>query len=171
MANIFGVRRTDPPEELINIPDRGAEALINILVLAASALAETDSQKRLAVWLAEHDRMLGIGDVGFYLADMPWDAESFEQDRQFMVRVTDAASQKTGWEALEYRPNADHLMPMLGWFRKSFVRLKPADVDLNALENWLDDMDDDDPVFHGFPRCQRHGVYLTWFGCHLCNSK
>lgn len=171
MANIFGVRHTDSPDALISISDRGAEALFNILVLAASALAETESQKRLTVWLAEHDRNYGVGNVGFFLADMPWDAASFEADRQFMVRVMDAASQKTGWEVLEYRPNAEHLMPMLGWFRKSFVRLKPEDANPEALENWLGDMDDDDPVFHGFPRCQQHGAYLAWCGCHICNSK
>ena len=33
MANIFGIRRSDPPEELVSISDRGAEALIDILVL------------------------------------------------------------------------------------------------------------------------------------------
>ncbi len=171
MANIFGIRRSDPPEDLVSIPDKGADALLDILVLAASALAETDAQRRLTVWLAEHDRNYGVGTVGFYLSDMPWDSDSFEEDRQFMVRVTDAASQKTGWEVLDYRPNADHLMPMLGWFRKGFVRLKTADINHGILSDWLSDMDDDDPVFHGFPRCKKHGVYLAWHGCRICNAK
>lgn len=171
MANIFGIRRSDPPEELVSISDRGAEALIDILVLAASALAETESQKRLTVWLSEHDRNYGVGSVGFYLAEMPWDSASFEEDRQFMVRVTDAASMKTGWDALDYRPNADHLMPMLGWFRKGFVRFRAADINPDALENWLCDMDDDDPVLNGFPRCKKHGTFLAWHGCRICNQK
>ena len=87
-----------------------------------------------------------------------------------MVRVTDAASQKTGWERLSYRPNAEHLMPMLGWFRKCFVRLKATDIDQNSLRNWLAQMEDDDPVLCGFPKCPHHGVYLTWLGCQICNS-
>ena len=169
MANIFSFRRNDPPEEHISIPDRGTDALLNTLLLAASTLAETESQKRLTVWLAEHDRKFGSGAVGFCIANMPWDAATFDEDRRFFVRVTDAASQCTGWERLSYRPNAEHLMPMLGWFRKCFVRLKPEDTDPAFLAAWLDQMDDDDPALNGFPRCPQHGIYLAWCGCQICN--
>lgn len=170
MANIFSFRRNDPPEENISISNMGTDVLIDILVLAASALAETNSQRQLAVWLAERDQRVGSGTVGFCIADMPWDAASFDADRDFMVRVTDAASKRTGWEKLSYHPNADHLMPMLGWFRKCFVRLKPEDINPNVLTQWLADMDEDDPVPNGFPRCARHGLYLSWLGCRICGK-
>lgn len=170
MANQFSFRRSDPPEEHISISNRGTDALLNILLLAASELAETESQKRLTVWVAEHDQKVGDGVVGFCIANMPWDAATFEEDKRFMVRVTDAASQKTGWEKLSYRPNAEHLMPMLGWFRKCFVRLKPTDIDPNSLRNWLAQMEEDDPARCGFPKCPHHGIYLTWLGCQICNS-
>ena len=168
MANIFSVRRSDPPEEQISISDQGTDVLIQILVLAASALAETDSQKRMAVWLAEHDATRGTGSIGFCIADMQWDPASFEADRQFMVRTADAASQRTGWQSLNYWPNAKALMPMLGWFRKGFVRLRAADINAAALPHWLDEMDGDDPVLNGFPRCKKHRTYLTWNGCIAC---
>ena len=170
MANIFSVRRSDPPEEQISISDQGTDVLIQILVLAASALAETDSQKRMAVWLAEHDATRGTGSIGFAIADMPWDSASFEADRQFWVRVMDAASQKTGWDTLNFRPNAERLMPMLGWFRKRFFRLRAEDINPDALAGWCDEMDDDDPTLNGFPRCRQHGVYLTWCGCRICGN-
>lgn len=170
MTNIFSFRRNDPPEGQISISDLGTEALLNVLVLAASALAETQSQKRLTVWLAERDRKIGSGAVGFCIANMPWNAATFEEDKRFMVRVADAASQRTGWEKLSNYPKAQHLMPMLGWFRKCFMRLKIEDIDPNNLEAWLDNMDDDDPVLNGFPKCRKHGIYLTWFGCQLCGK-
>lgn len=169
MQNIFSFRRDDASEEQISISDLGTDVLLDVLVLAGSALAETESQKRLTVWLAEHDRKIGSGSVGFCIANMPWDAESFEDDRRFMVRVTDAASQKTGWQKLNYWPNAERLMPMLGWFRKCFMRLKPADIDPKYLTAWLSGLDDDDPTLAGFPKCEKHGALLTWCGCRICN--
>ena len=170
MPNYFSIRRSDPPAEKISISDRGTDALMNILLLAASEIAETESQKRMTVWLAEHDRKRGRGTMGFCIAEMPWAAESFAADKRFLVAVTDAASQQTGWEKLDYRPNSDALMPMLRWFRKAFFRLQPADVNPHALEGWLADMEPDDPVLNGYPRCPRHGIYLSWCGCQICNS-
>ena len=170
MAGIFSIRRNDPPEQQVSISDTGTNVLLTVLVLAGSSLAETDSQRRLIVWLAEQKLNEGICS-GFSLSDMPWDAASFDTDRQFMVRTADAASQKTGWQTLNYWPNANALMPMLGWFRKGFVRLKTADINHGILNDWLSDMDDDDPVFHGFPRCKKHGILLAWHGCRICNTK
>ena len=170
MANIFGVRRTDPPDEMISISNRGTDALLNILLLAGAELAATDQQKRLMVWLGEHDQKAGQGTVGFFLSDMPFAPESFEEDRRFLVDVVDAASRKTGWNKLSYTPNEEHLRPMLGWFRKRFMRLKLSDINPDALNDWLNNMDDDEPAFNGFPRCKTHGVYLSWLGCQVCNN-
>lgn len=171
MADIFCVRRSDPDEQKISIPDRGTEVLISVLTLACSALAETDSQRRFAVWLAEHDRRLGTGFIGFALAEMPWDADSFEADRDFMVRAVDAASMRTGWEKLPYLPNELQLRPILGWFHKQFLRLKITDIDPYALGDWLDDMEPDDPARNGFPKCAAHGIYKSFLGCRICNGK
>ena len=169
MAGIFSIRRSDSAEEQISISDTGTNVLLTVLVLAGSALAETDSQRRLIVWLAEQKLNEGVCS-GFSLSEMPWDAESFEADRQFMVRTADAASQRTGWQSLNYWPNAKALMPMLGWFRKGFVRLRAADINAAALPHWLDEMDGDDPVLNGFPRCKKHRTYLTWNGCAVCSN-
>jgi len=170
MAGIFSIRRNDPQEEQVSISDTGTNVLLTVLVLAGSALAETDSQRRLIVWLAEQKLNEGVC-AGFSLSDMPWDAESFEADRQFMVRTADAASQKTGWQTLNYWPNAKALMPMLGWFRKGFVRLKAADIDPARLTHWLSEQNEDDPVLNGFPRCKKHKAYLTWNGCIACGGE
>ncbi|MCQ2416500.1 MAG: hypothetical protein MJ071_01655 [Oscillospiraceae bacterium] len=171
MANYFSIRRSDSEDETVSISDQGTNVLISVLLLAGTHLAETDSQKRLIVWLAEHDRKIGSGMIGFCLAEMPWNAETFETDRQFMVRVVDAASRKTDWDKLNYVPNEPNLRPILGWFRKGFSRLRKEDVNENVLAVWLDNLDEEDPGFCEFPKCRRHGIFETWVGCQICNCK
>ena len=171
MLNIFSVRQSDPQEEKITVSDAGADALIAALTLAGSALAVSDNQKQLIVWLAEHDKRLGSGFLGFCIAEMPWSPETFLQDRAFMVRAVDAASEETGWETLACKPDSAQLRPILGWFRKRFVRFQPDDIDPLAKQDWFDDMEDDDPVKTGFPRCPRHGTLLTYLGCQVCHMQ
>ena len=171
MSNIFSVRQNDPPEEKITVSDAGTDALIAALLLAGSALAVSDTQKQLIVWLAEHDRRLGAGFLGFCIADMPWSPDTFPQDRAFMVRVVDAASEERGWETLASRPDSVQLRPILGWFRKRFVRFQPEDIAPLSRADWFDDMEDDDPVKNRFPRCPRHGTLLTYLGCQVCHMQ
>lgn len=171
MANIFCVRQEDPPEEKITVSDAGTDALIAALTLAGSQLAVSDNQKQLIVWLAEHDRRLGAGFLGFALAEMPWSADTFQQDKNFMVRVVDAASEELGWETLAARPDAVQLRPILGWFRKRFVRFQAEDIAPLSRTDWFEDMDEDDPVKNGFPTCPRHGTLLTYLGCQVCHMQ
>lgn len=170
MANVFCVRQSDAPDEKITVDDRGTDILISVLALAGSALAETDSEKRLIVWISEHDRKIGAGFIGFALAEMPWNPETFDSDRAFMVRVCDAASKHTGWDTLSVLPKESELFPILGWFRKRFVRLKAEDIDRYARTDWEEDMEPDDPVLCGFPRCPHHGTLLTCLGCQVCHA-
>lgn len=171
MANIFSVRQNDPPEEKITVSDAGTDALIAVLSLAGSQLAVSDNQKQLIVWLSEHDRRLGAGFLGFCIADMPWSPETFMQDRNFMVRVVDAASEELGWDTLASKPDAMQLRPILGWFRKRFVRFQAEDIAPQSRAEWFEDMEDDDPVRCGFPRCPRHGTLLSYLGCQVCHMQ
>ena len=44
------------------------DVFFNVLVLSGSALARTDSERRLVVWLAEKDQSrMGYGAIGFDL--------------------------------------------------------------------------------------------------------
>ncbi len=52
-----------------------------------------------------------------------------------------------------------------------------SDMDLRmfhqeAARKWLHDTMDvpDDPIVCGYPRCPKHPVLLTVFGCHICNN-
>ena len=64
--------------------------VISTLVLAASALAQTDRQRELAVWFASHDQgVFGLGMVGLDVSDLPWRADTFEADRTMRRTITD----------------------------------------------------------------------------------
>ncbi len=170
MANQFGIRRGSTGGDCISITNGGTDVLINVLTLACAARAKTESEKRLAVWIAEHDQTIGRGIVGFDLDAMPWDPETFESDRRFMVDVIDTASLKTGWELLCYSPNEDYVTVWLRWFKRGFLRLKASDIRPAILPEWLEGQEEDDPAQCGFPRCEKHGIYLTYLGCQVCNS-
>ena len=84
-------------EDCLHIQNGSTSMLINILCLSGGRLAETESQKRLMVFLAEKNQsVVGIGNVGFNIVDMPWDRRSFHEDKAFMLRVIEGAKNKLG---------------------------------------------------------------------------
>lgn len=142
---------------------------LDVLVLSGSALARTDSERRLVVWLAEKDQSrMGYGAIGFDLTEMPWTLDTFEADKNFLLQAVAAARDRLNWEKLDYRPNEEMLYPCLDRFSElisSFSQVQPG-----ALEEWLAESDASDPVMSGFPRCPKHQTLLSIFGCHICNN-
>jgi hypothetical protein len=85
---------------------------------ARSDLAETDRQREFAAWFASNDHgVFGLGTVGFDLSELPWSPETFAADREFVLRVIDAARARMGWERLGYRLREERLQPSLDQFR------------------------------------------------------
>ena len=111
---------------------------------------------------------MGAGTVDFDLWEMPWDSNTFEEDRAFLLRVVSGAKERLGWEKLDYRPNEDMLFLCLDHFSELISGL--AQIQPGALEEWLAESDPSDPVMSGFPRCSRHQTLLSIFGCHICNN-
>ena len=111
---------------------------------------------------------MGAGTVDFDLWEMPWDSNTFEEDRAFLLRVVSGAKEPLGWEKLDYRPNEDMLFLCLDHFSELISGL--AQIQPGALEEWLAESDPSDPVMSGFPRCSRHQTLLSIFGCHICNN-
>lgn len=61
------------------------------------------------------------------------------------------------------------------WVDTDFDDMKRFVLDVieeEAARKWLHDTMDvpDDPIVCGYPRCPKHPVLLTVFGCHLCNN-
>lgn len=144
---------------------------IDVLILAGSRLAEIVDEKRLIVWFAEKDQSkVGMGTVDFDIREMPWYVNCFEESRRFMMKTIELAESRTDWGKLDYTPNEKLLFPVLNKFSGMLSKLSAKDIIPNALREWLDAADKDDPVLLGFPICGRYGTLLSCYGCHLCNN-
>ena len=147
------------------------DVFLNVLVLSGSALARTVGEKRLTVWLAEQDQSrMGFGAVGFDLRDMPWNPDTFEEDRNFLLCAVAGAKARQGWARLDYRPNEDMLFPCLDRFSELISKMDASEIERGVLEEWLAASHPSDPVMCGFPVCPKHHVLLTVFGCQICNN-
>lgn len=166
MSNIISLN-----SDTISMSNGLTDVFISVLVLSGSRLAETVDEKRLIVWLAEKDQSkVGMGTVGFDIREMPWNINRFEESCRFMRETVVLAKNKTDWDKLDYTPNDELLFPVLNKFSDMLSKLAAKDIDPSALGEWLADADSDDPVFLGFPKCEKHGALLSCFGCQLCNN-
>lgn len=144
---------------------------IDVLSLSGSQIARTPDEKRLIVWLSQKDQSkVGIGTVGFDICEMPWNSETFESDKAFILNVIEQAKNKAGWGCLQYKPREDFIFPCLDSFRKLILLMTVDDINPAALEEWLAGAEGNDPVLCGFPVCGKHHTLLTLFGCHVCNN-
>lgn len=133
---------------------------IATIVIAASSQAVSSTQKRITIWLASRDQaMLGLGTVGFDIAELPWDLATFVEDRGFLAHSVDRASNQFGWEVLGYTPDAEVLFSKLQQFRRLLEHLKVADLSPAQY----DDVDE-------FIKCPTHNAYLHRGGCVICND-
>lgn len=148
----------------------GTDAFLNVLLISGSPLAKTISQKRLLVWLAEKDQIVSRGCSGFNIIDMPWDLDTFDEDKMFLISVINAALERRHWELLDYSPNVEIIDRYLEQFKSLLTAITPQKINKTALHDWLSDKDNDDPVNCGFPKCQEHGVLLSFLGCQVCNN-
>ena len=171
MANVIGLHPQAERNDSFSMSNGLTAVFTDVLALSGSRLAQTADEKRLVVWLSERDQSkLGGGTVGFDLCDMPWNPQTFEDNKKFLLSAAESAKHGLGWEYLDYTPNKSLLFPCLDKFAALISKLDIVDICPNALEEWLDAADDSDPVRRGFPTCPKHHTLLTVFGCHLCNN-
>ena len=43
-----------------------------------------------------------------------------------------------------------------------------ADIQPEALKEWLSEAEADNPVYRAYPRCPKHKVFLSCLGCKIC---
>lgn len=147
-------------------------AFIDVLVLSGSRIAVSDSEKRFMVWLAEHDQSrVGGGTVGFEISEMPWNKADFPECKAFLLNAVKFAEQRLGWEVLDYSPNEKTLFPALKKFAELITDFSVKDINPDGYEEWLAASSGEyDPMQKGYPKCEKHGVYLSCYGCHICNN-
>jgi len=145
---------------------------ITVLGLSGTRLAKTDDEKKLLVWILEKDQSkCGIGTVGFAISEMSWIKENFECQKTFMLEVVKGVKEKLGWETLDYTPKEEIIFPFMDTFSDMIKELKKEDIDENAIEEWEKACEDYEPLYNGYPVCEKHNVLLTIFGCHVCNDR
>lgn len=163
-----GIRDLD-----LKMTNGGTSVFINVLCLSGGRLAETESQKRFMVFLAEQNQEIyGNGTIGFDIVEMPWDKNSFGEDKAFMLRVIEGARKKLGWETLlRYTPNEERIYDDLSKFQKLIERMTADDIIEASLSEWLSDISksaEKDPIRCGFPKCKIHDAYIGVYGCQIC---
>lgn len=151
------------------------DVFIDYLLISGSELANSESEKRMISFLAEKQQsIMGMGNVGFDIIEMPWSKETFEQDKVFWLNVIEHASvlsrQKKVWMKLGYEPGKSHIDYALNGFTVLIKRMTLMDIDENNLKEWLAESEPDDPVCCGYPKCPNHGIILSFCGCKLCND-
>lgn len=147
--------------------------LLTVIGLSGSALAENDFEKNIIVWLAEKDQnIVGLGTVGFDITEMPWDRIYFEKQKNFMLKVLDGVINKLGWETLDYEPNTQIIFDKINQLKDMFMQIVSEDINYNSVDEWFEDESID--IFNslkvGYPKCTKHGIYLSTFGCIACND-
>jgi hypothetical protein len=146
----------------LKLSNGATEVLLAVLLLAGSDLAENDWERHLVVWLAEHDQgLFGRGCVGFDLDEIAWNADSFDAEKRFFLRVIDAAAARHRWTVLSYDP--PYAGEYLSTLRAMIEALPPPPAGQCRL--WELRF----PIAIG-DRCPEHDVLLHGEGCLLCNE-
>ena len=170
MSNSIGFNSKTSDYDL-HMSNGSMSMFINILCLSGGRLAATDSQKRLMVFLAEKNQSaVGLGNVGFDIVEMPWDKASFDEDKAFMLKVTEGAKNRLGWETLGYQPNEEFVAEFTSKFAKLIDHMTFDDINEDELTEWLAGADETDPVNQGYPKCTIHDAYISCHGCQICTD-
>lgn len=159
--------------EPISMSNGLTSVFIEVLVISGSILANTDREKELIIWLAQRDQsVVGIGTVGFDIDEMPWTIDSFSSEKDFMLQTISHATNGLGWEKLGYKPRQDRVVHCLKQFGLMITAFHHEDVNLDNYIEWaeVEEGDDNPTIPRGYPKCERHDIYLSCHGCILCNN-
>ena len=176
MGNIISFDGTvSVDDDSLSMSNGLTNVFIDYLLISGSQLAESESEKRMIVFLAEKQQaIVGMGTVGFDITEMPWQTDSFEADKDFMLETIDNAwvlsFEQSVWIKLGYEPDKKFLEYALSRFETLIKRMTINDIDENNLKDWCSATEEDDPINCGFPKCSKHGVLLSFCGCKLCND-
>lgn len=140
---------------------------VSVLALAASSLATTDRQRLFAVWFASRDQgVFGGGMVGFDVSELPWSEADFEADKDFVVRVIEAAQARTGWQRLDYQPHQEWVQQSLEGFYTLIAVFEITHACHSLAQIWPFGQPNSP-----FEQCPLHQVYLHEYGCVICNDQ
>ena len=167
MGNMITSERNNDPA-YVKMSNGLTDAVLCMLVVSGSALATTEREKDLVVWLASHDQSIyGLGAVGFDLSELPWTTEQFEVEKQFLLRVITSCKTKEYWHLFDYDSHGDvvvrWIIPWLETLEQMIERLRREAVHPAATLEWWQERPPE------LRRCPLHSAYLHRDGCIVCN--
>ncbi len=163
MSNIIMLHKKC--SECIHMSNGLTSVFIDVMLLSGSQIAQTQQQKNLIIWLSEKDQSkVGIGTVGFDICDMPWNTQTFQQDKAFLIKTALEVKNKLMWEYLDYTPNEEMLFYCIDKFIELVSNMNTTYIQAEILQQWLAE----EQLY--YDKCPKHHTLLTIFGCHICNN-
>lgn len=145
--------------------------LLTVIGLSGSKIARSDCERNLIIWLMEKDQsIVGLGTVGFDIIEMPWKKQDFEGQKSYMLQVLDGVKKKIGWETLDYEPNEEIIFDRINSLQDMFHMIQINDINEKLTDQWLGDAEICELVRDGYPKCKKHGIYMSIWGCLACND-
>lgn len=113
MSNIIRVSETSPNTEWLVMSNQGTDCFLDLLICAADTMAHTEHQEELTAFLKDQKDINDIapGTAGFDLDEMPWHDDTFPDDIEFLLSVTESAGKQLPCEV-----NEDIVLPCLEQF-------------------------------------------------------
>lgn len=152
-------------DDSIKMSNGLTQMFVEMLALAGTALAQTDHQRDLVVWLASHDQAVtGRGTTDLDLCTMPF--TDLEADRAFLTSAARAALARKGWASLAYQPNSESVARIF----PEFISLL-GQLELSMVPERIAEAEDLRSAPAGYPTCRKHGCLLHRYGCVICNDE
>lgn len=120
MSNIIRLNKTAPKDQWIIMSNQGTDCFLELLILSADALHQTEHQEALVSFLKDQKDINAIapGTAGFDLVEMPWKEGTLKEDLDFLLRVAARAESERIFGELPYEANRDIVSPWLERFER-----------------------------------------------------
>ncbi|MDR9745212.1 hypothetical protein MHB84_00815 [Paenibacillus sp. FSL F4-0087] len=174
MGNTIVLNRNRENIKPLSMTNTLTEVFLEVLVLSGSMTAKTNREKELIIWLAQRDQeVVGMGTVGFDIDELPWTIDDFTKEKEFLIEVLENAIGGQVWIKLNYEPNKEMVVTCLEHFKKMILSFEVNDVDEQQYFEWTEgnDQDETPTVPVGYPKCDRHNIFLSCHGCLICNKE
>ncbi|WP_269054876.1 hypothetical protein [Paenibacillus tundrae] len=128
----------------------------------------------MTIWLVQRDQsVVRIGTVGFEIDEIPRTIDTFDEEKEFMLRMITIAIIEAGWTKLSYEPRKDWVIQCLEQFKVMIYAFYKHNVNLDYYLQWSEIEEDDDrpTIPRGYSKCGKHETYLSCHGCILCNNE
>jgi len=161
MGNRFTAHGTSAGRDELSLSNGGTDVFFDVLTLAGCDLAETAWEQNLVLFFSGCHRV-GLGTAGFDLAEIPWTA-GWRAEKEFFLRVIDAAASRHGWDRLSYDP--PYAARSLADYRAMVTGFTPVPAAAPGQPDW-----GTAPGEELLARCGRHDLYQGEEGCRLCDA-